>query len=150
MIATYPQAAPAAWAWSASSPKDERRPTIVMIEDDAGIAEMYRRQLTVDGFRVLIAGDGMSGLELVRSARPNLVLLDILLPELEGFGVLERMRQDPALAAIPVVVLSNYGEPDMERRGRAGGAVDYLIKSSTTPTELSARIRRWLTSKTDD
>ena len=121
-----------------------------MIEDDAAIAEMYRRQLTIDGLRVLVAGDGARGLDLIRSSRPDLVLLDILLPELEGFAVLERMRQDAGLAAIPVIVLSNYGEPEMLRRGLAGGALDYLIKSSTTPVQLSARIRRWLGTKTDD
>jgi CheY-like chemotaxis protein len=121
-----------------------------MIEDDAGIADMYRRQLAIDGYRVLIAADGVSGLELVRSARPNLVLLDVLLPEMEGFTVLQHIREDPAVASIPVVVLSNYGEPDMMRRGMAAGAIDYLIKSSTTPVQLSARVRRWLGSKTDD
>jgi CheY-like chemotaxis protein len=129
---------------------EERPPTIVMIEDDAGIADMYRRQLAIDGYRVLIAGDGVSGLELVRSARPNLVLLDLLLPEMEGFTVLQHIREDPFLASTPVVVLSNYGEPEMMRRGMAAGALDYLIKSGTTPAQLSARIRRWLGSKTDD
>ena len=149
MIATFPQHRPQAWAW-AFAPDVKRRPTIVMIEDDAAIAEMYRRQLSIDGLRVLIAGDGARGLDLVRSARPDLVLLDILLPEVEGFTVLERMRQDAGLAAIPVIVLSNYGEPEMLRRALAGGALDYLVKASTTPVQLSARIRRWLGSKTDD
>ena len=123
----------------------------MLVEDDAAIAEMYRMQLAMDGFRILVAGDGASGLELIRTTRPDLVLLDILLPEMEGFEVLERMHADPALAAIPVVVLSNFGEPEMMRRGLARGARDYVIKSSTTPVELSARIRRWLGSpRTDD
>ena len=149
MIATYAPGRWMAWPWSAS-PHEELRPTIVMIEDDLGIAEMYRRQLAMDGFRVIVAGDGVNGLELVRSARPDVVLLDVLLPEMEGFEVLQRIREDPALAAIPVILLSNYGEPDMIQRGRAGGAVDYLIKSSTTPAQLSGRIRRWLRSETND
>lgn len=149
MIATYPQPARSAWLWAAS-PHEARRPTIVMIEDDSGIAEMYRLQLALDGFRVLIAGDGVRGLELVRSTHPDLVLLDLLLPEMEGFTVLQRMRAEPTLATTPVIVLSNFSEPDMMRRGRDEGAVDYLIKSSTTPAALSARVRRWLTSRTDD
>jgi two-component system response regulator FitH len=146
-VYAHPRARP--WLSSAWT-GEERPPTIVMIEDDAGIADMYRRQLAIDGYRVLIAADGVSGLELVRSARPNLVLLDVLLPEMEGFTVLQHIREDPAVASIPVVVLSNYGEPDMMRRGMAAGAINYLIKSSTTPVQLSARVRRWLGSKTDD
>ena len=148
MIATYPTV-PSAWPFFAAT-NEERQPTIVMIEDDAGIADMYRRQLAIDGYRVLLAGDGVQGLELVRSTHPDLVLLDILLPEMEGFTVLDRMREDPTIAATPVIVLSNYGEPEMIRRGQAGGAADYLIKSSTTPAQLSARVRRLLGPKTDD
>jgi CheY-like chemotaxis protein len=149
VIAVY--APPKARLWlSSARTGEERAPTIVMIEDDAGIADMYRHQLAIDGYRVLVAGDGVSGLELVRSTRPNLVLLDLLLPEMEGFTVLQHIRKDAALGSIPVVVLSNYGEPDVMRRGMAAGAIDYLIKSSTTPVELSARVRRWLGSKTDD
>ena len=149
MIAVY--APPRARLWLSSAwTGEERPPTIVMIEDDAGIADMYRRQLAIDGYRVLVAADGVSGLELVCSTRPNLVLLDVLLPEMEGFTVLQHIREDPALASVRVVVLSNYGEPDMMRRGMAAGAIDYLIKSSTTPVQLSARVRRWLGSDTDD
>jgi CheY-like chemotaxis protein len=69
---------------------------------------------------------------------------------MEGFTVLDRMREDPTIAATPVIVLSNYGEPEMVRRGQAGGAADYLIKSSTTRAQLSARVRRLLGPKTDD
>ena len=149
MIATHVQGGRVPWMWF-NAPHEERPPTVVMIEDDAAIAEMYRRQLAIDGFRVLVAGDGVRGLELVRSAHADLVLLDLLLPEMEGFAVLHQIREDPVLAGTPVVVLSNYGEPDMIGRGRAAGAVDYLIKSSTTPSQLSARVRRWLGKETDD
>jgi CheY-like chemotaxis protein len=142
-VSPWRQRAVLAWRFD-SGPGRDRPPTIVMIEDDPAIAEMYASQLILDGYRVLTANDGEAGLDLVRSARPDLVLLDILLPVMEGFEFLDRLRDDPALAATPVLVLSNYADPRMTRAGIERGARAYLIKSRTTPAELSAHVRRWL------
>ena len=117
-----------------------------MIEDDLAIAQMYQRQLALDGFRVLLARDGKGGLDLVRSSRPELILLDVLLPGIQGFELLDVLHKEPALASIPVLILSNYGDPEMQRGGLVRGAREYLIKSSTAPSELSAHVRRWIGS----
>ena len=129
---------------------EERGPTLLMIEDDRAIAEMYRHQLALDGFNVALAFDGEEGLTLASQVEPDLVLLDVRLPGIQGFGVLERLRSDPRLSAIPVVLLSNYGDPRMVERGLQLGARDYLIKSRTTPMELSLKVRALLGSETSD
>jgi len=114
-----------------------------MIEDDLLMAEMYRLQLAMDGFQVTVVNDGRTGLEHVRSGRFDAVVLDLGLPGIDGFEVLTTIRSDPEVTA-PVVILSNYGDPDLVNQGLALGAVEYLIKSKTAPPELSARIRAML------
>jgi DNA-binding response OmpR family regulator len=117
---------------------------VLLIEDDLAIAEMYRRRLAADGLSVVIAPDAAAGLQQMHDATPGVVLLDIRLPDEDGFHVLEAMRSDPALAAVPVLMLSNFGEPATVRRALELGASEYLVKSSVTPTEVSLRVRSYL------
>ena len=107
------------------------------------IALMYQLQLVSDGYEVELATDGGSGLEQIRDAPPDLILLDIRLPGLPGLDVLRAIGLDPRLAGVPVLILSNYGEPAMVRSLQLG-ARDYLIKSQTTPIQLSMRLRDYL------
>lgn len=115
---------------------------VLMIEDDASIAEMYRLQLEHDGFQVSVATTGEIAFSTLSGSAPDVVLLDLLLPDRSGFEVLaalnERFPNHP-----PVVILSNYGEPSMIDRGRALGAVEYLVKSRVTPAEISEQIPGW-------
>jgi len=125
--------------------KGRQRPVIhvLMIEDDSSIAEMYRLQLEHDGYRVSVATTGELAFTTLSGSAPDLVLLDLLLPDRSGFEVLaalnERFPNHP-----PVVILSNYGEPSMIDRGRALGAIDYLVKSRVTPAEISEHIPGWV------
>lgn len=119
-------------------------PDILMIEDDRAIADMYTLQLRADGFHVRVAPDGRTGLASLRERAPALVLLDLRLPQQDGFEVLRELRSDPVLSALRVVILSNYGDAAVIARGLAMGASDYLVKSQTTPSDLSARVRGWL------
>lgn len=109
----------------------------LLVEDDATIAEMYQIALEQAGWDVEVAPDGVVGLTRARAAHPTVVLLDIMLPRLDGFGVLEGLHSDPEAASIPVVVLSNsYGEGSPLERARQLGARDWLTKSNTSPREL--------------
>ncbi len=125
--------------------KGRQRPDVhvLMIEDDSSIAEMYRLQLEHDGYRVSVATTGELAFSTLSGSAPDLVLLDLLLPDRSGFEVLaalnERFPNHP-----PVVILSNYGEPSMIDRGRALGAIDYLVKSRVTPAEISGQIPGWV------
>jgi two-component system, OmpR family, response regulator CpxR len=116
---------------------------VLMIEDDGSIAEMYRVQLEHDGYRVTVATTGEVAFSTLSGSAPDLVLLDLLLPDRSGFEVLaalnERYPNHP-----PVVILSNYGEPSMIDRGRALGAIEYLVKSRVTPAEISGQIPGWV------
>ena len=124
--------------------RERRKPRIALIEDDVAIAMMYQLQLVVDGYDVVLAADGASGLHLLQESPPDLVLLDLRLPKMPGLDVLRSITVDPRLAGIPVLILSNYGEPSVVREGLGLGARDYLVKSQTTPVQLSTRLREYL------
>jgi CheY-like chemotaxis protein len=116
---------------------------VLMIEDDPSIADMYRLQLEHDGYRVSVATTGEVAVSTLTGEKPDLVLLDLLLPDRSGFEVLaalnERLPNHP-----PVVILSNYGEPSMIDRGRELGAIEYLVKSRVTPADISRQIPSWV------
>ena len=117
--------------------------SVLLVEDDLAIAEMYRMQLEADGYRVTIAPTGEEAWAEIQRGRHQLVLLDIRLPGMDGFGVMNQMRsQSPR--PLPVVFLTNYGDPKMMEAGLRLGAVDYIVKSRITPAELSKSIPGWL------
>ncbi len=116
---------------------------VLLIEDDGAIAEMYRVQLEYDGYRVTVATTGENGFAAMASTQPDIVLLDLLLPDRSGLEIMAdiktRFPQHP-----PVVILSNYGEPTMIDRGLALGAIEYLVKSRVTPATVSQSIPGWI------
>ena len=117
--------------------------TVLLVEDDEAVAEMYRTRLELDGYTVIQAGDGVEALHKATDLRPDLIFLDLRLPVLDGFGVLEILRAQPQTAMIPVVIVSNYGEPELVEKGLKLGALDYLVKSKTTPGQLSSGVLSW-------
>ncbi len=114
---------------------------ILLVEDDPAISNMYRVKLTCDGHRVTVAGDGASGLRAALSIEPDLVLLDIRLPGLDGLELLERLRGDERGRHLLVVILSNYNGDEILERARRLGARQCLLKSETTPGLLCERVR---------
>ena len=117
---------------------------VLFIEDDAAVAEMYRLKLELDGYTVTVAPDGEQGLKMARGEAPDIVFLDIRLPRMDGFAVLEALRADDQLRHVPVIILSNYGEAELVERGLKLGALDYLIKAETTPSTLSRGVGKWV------
>ena len=122
----------------------EEEVSVLFIEDDAAVAEMYRLKLELDGYTVTIAPDGEQGLKQARENPPDIVFLDIRLPHMDGFSVLEALRAEKPLSRIPVIILSNYGEAELVERGLKLGALDYLIKAETTPSTLSRGVGKWI------
>ncbi len=116
---------------------------VLLIEDDPAIADMYQVQLEYDGYRVTVAATGEVGYASMLTARPDIVLLDLLLPDRSGLEIMtdikEQLPNHP-----PVVILSNYGEPAMMDRGFSLGALEYLVKSRVTPASVSQSIRGWI------
>ncbi|MFC1632646.1 response regulator transcription factor [Patescibacteria group bacterium] len=120
------------------------KPKILLIEDDSFLSSMYVTKLEISGFDVEAAEDGETGLEKVKSYSPDLVLLDIILPKMSGFEVLESIRKDDAYKDIPVIMLTNLSQRDDVERGLDLGAQDYLIKAHFTPSEVVTKIKKYL------
>lgn len=117
---------------------------VLLIEDDPAVLEMYRMKLELDGYRVHVAVDGEEGIERATELKPDIIFLDIRLPKMDGFAVLEGLRASDRTREVPVVILSNYGERELVERGLKLGALEYLIKSQTTPANLSRGVEGWL------
>ncbi|MFZ0129332.1 MAG: response regulator [Candidatus Dormiibacterota bacterium] len=115
---------------------------VLVIEDDAEAAEMYRLRLAGDGYDVVVGSDGEEGLRLAVAELPDFIYLDLRLPKLDGFEVLERLRAMPATAQIPVIILSNYGDRELQQRGLQLGALEFLVKADVTPRELTDKVEQ--------
>lgn len=117
-----------------------------MVEDDPAIAQMYTYALRRAGYEVVIADTSDAAVRMATEAGPDLVLMDIGLPGRSGLEVLREFRTKPGTAELPVVMLTNYGDPNFVAESEGLGALDYLIKSSTSPTMLAERVKGWCTS----
>ena len=118
----------------------EKKPKIILVEDDPFICEMYA--LKFKSFcQFLVAKDGVEGLEMIRQEKPDLVLLDIILPRLDGFEVLKEMKKDLSLKHIPVLLLTNLGQKKNVKEGLRLGALDYIIKAHYTPSEVVEKVK---------
>jgi DNA-binding response OmpR family regulator len=124
--------------------KEEDEVRVLFVEDDPAVAQMYRLKLELDGYAVEIATDGEQAVARAMAEPPDIVFLDIRLPKLDGLGVLEALRAQRQTRQIPVVILSNYSEGELIERGLKLGALEYLIKSQTTPAKVAGGVEGWL------
>jgi CheY-like chemotaxis protein len=114
---------------------------ILLVEDDPILSQMYLKIFESESYEVVIAQDGDEGVAKTKSEKPDIVLLDIMLPKMSGIDVLELIKKDPETKEIPVVVLTNLaGEKDSER-AMALGAAKYLIKNQYKPTEVEQIVK---------
>jgi DNA-binding response OmpR family regulator len=114
---------------------------ILIIEDDRFLRELIARKLIKEDFNISEAIDGEEGIKKIKEEKPDLVLLDLILPGIDGFEVLSKMKEDPSIIRIPVIILSNLGQREDVERGLKLGAVDYLIKAHFTPGEIIEKIK---------
>ncbi|MBI5655147.1 response regulator [Candidatus Uhrbacteria bacterium] len=119
---------------------------ILIVEDDGFLASIYAQKLELAGYEVAFATNGEDGLKLVAKDRPDLVLLDLLMPQMDGFEVLEKLKGDPATKDIKVLVLTNLGQKEDVDRCLKLGAVGYIIKAHSLPEETVRRIQEILGS----
>lgn len=117
-------------------------PTILIVEDDTFLAGMYVAKLELEHFHVAVANEGEEGLRMAREKHPDLILLDVVLPKMDGFVVLENLKRDESTRAIPVILLTNLGQKRDIERGVALGANDYLIKAHFMPSEVVEKIKK--------
>ena len=114
---------------------------ILIIEDDALISRMYKKALSFEGFEVAVARNGREGLEEAQRTSPELILLDIMMPKMNGLEVLQRLKADEKLKKIPVVVLTNLSGTQDAQKAKQLGAKDYLVKSEYKPKEIADKIK---------
>jgi len=117
---------------------------ILIVEDDKFLRELIARKLTDEGFDIVEAVDGEDGIKKIKETKPDLVLLDLILPSIDGFEVLSRVKGDVSLASIPIIILSNLGQKEEVEKGLDLGAADYLIKAHFTPGEIIEKIKNIL------
>lgn len=114
---------------------------ILLVEDDVFLAGMYVTKLELEGFDVSLASDGKAGLEKAVTDQPACILLDVLLPKMDGFAVLKELKENPTTSAIPVILMTNLGTKQDVVKGLNLGATDYLIKAHFMPSEVIQKIK---------
>lgn len=115
---------------------------ILLVEDDEFLAELYATKLTIEGYEVFLANDGEKGVKVAKEKKPDLILLDIILPKMDGFEALSKIKADQEIKAIPVILLTNLSQKDEVKRGLDLGAADYLIKAHFMPSEVVKKIKQ--------
>ena len=113
---------------------------ILIIEDEEILLNLLQKKLVNLGYQVLTARDGQQGLKVMRETTPDLILLDIIMPKMGGFEVMEEMQKDENLKKIPVIIISNSGQPVELDRAKKLGAKDWLIKIEFDPHEVVEKV----------
>ncbi len=117
---------------------------ILFIEDESALQTTFGDVLGKEGYEVVSALDGEEGLKLVRAIKPDLVLLDLILPKMDGFEVLKKIKEDPEIKDIPVVILTNLEESSDVQKAIELGAKNYLVKANYNLNEVAEKIKKAL------
>lgn len=123
---------------------DATKKKVLIVDDDSFLAGIYATKLDIEGFDVVSAKDGEEGLKALEKGLPDLILLDVLMPKLDGFETLKRIKQIPGAKDIPVIMLTNLGQKEDIEKGLEQGAIDYLIKAHFVPAEAVDKIKKVL------
>jgi DNA-binding response OmpR family regulator len=125
----------------------DKKTKILLVEDDPFLLSMYTTKFELEGFEVVTAEDGEKGLKLANKDKADIILLDILLPKMDGFEVLKELKKNPETKDIPVILLTNLSQRDDVEQGLSMGAADYLIKAHFMPSEVVEKIKKILGEK---
>ncbi len=123
---------------------NENKIAVLLVEDDSFLLGMYATKFELEGFEVLTAEDGEKGLKAAKEKRPDIILLDILMPRMNGVEVLEELKKDDTTKGIPVILLTNLNQKEEIERCMSMGANDYLIKAHFMPSEVIEKVKKIL------
>lgn len=126
---------------------EETKPKILLIEDDKMIVDMYKMRLESEDYEVIVTDKGSEVIELAKAHQPVVILLDIILPETDGFSILQILKKDVETKNIPIMLLTNLGQESDQEKGVDMGANDYLIKSQHTPADVIVKINKLIKKK---
>lgn len=122
----------------------KRKIKILVVEDEAFLLDLYQVKLEQSGFEVVKASNGNEGVSMARLEQPGLILLDILMPQIDGYEMLAKIKNDPKTKNIPVIIFSNLSQKEEVEKGLKLGASDYIIKTSVTPSQLEAKVKEFI------
>lgn len=117
---------------------------VLIVEDEKMLSEMYTTKFRMEEYEVVQAFDGREGLDKAKTEKPDIILLDIILPKLDGFLVLKEIKQTPELKKIPVLLLTNLGQDDDIKKGKKLGADGYFVKANHSPADIVEQVKRQL------
>jgi DNA-binding response OmpR family regulator len=117
---------------------------VLVVEDDKFLANAYRVKCQNEDFNVLVASDGNEGLRILEETTPDVILLDLVMPNKDGFEFMTEVNKDPELKKIPILIASNLGQEEDLKKAMEMGAKDYVIKSDTPLEEILEKIRNYL------
>jgi DNA-binding response OmpR family regulator len=120
---------------------------ILLIEDDKFLRTVLEKKLSAEGFEVVSAVDGDEALEKIISDKPDLILLDIILPKKSGFLVLENIKKDPELRKLPVIIISNLGQEEDIQKGLSLGAIEYFVKAKISLEDIIKKVKEYSEQK---
>jgi len=118
--------------------------TILLIEDEKELADVFGLKLRAEGYNVLNADDGAKGVEMMKESKPDLVLMDLVMPNCDGYKALEQIKKDKSIKDITVCAWSNLTQEDEIEKAKKLGADHYLIKSDYTPSKLAEKVKELL------
>jgi len=122
----------------------QEKTKVLIVEDEEMLVNMYISKFEKEGFEPIKALNGREGLELAKKENPAIVLLDIIMPEMDGFMVLKELKVDPKTKNIPVIMLTNLGQDEDIQKGNKLGAKDYLVKANLTPAQVVDKVKEIL------
>jgi len=125
-------------------PKHNGKKVLLLVEDDPLLINMYQAKFSSEGFEVFTATDGEAGLTLASSEKPDIVLLDIMMPKMDGIEVLRRLKQDKNFSNIPVLMLTNLSEAAKQKEALKLGAKEFIVKANHTPTQVVDKVKQHL------
>lgn len=120
---------------------------VLLVDDDQALRKLYTIELSGRQYTVAEAVDGQDGVDKAKSEKPDLILMDIMMPKLDGIAALSKMKSDAAIKSIPVIMLTNFGQESLVQQAFALGAADYLLKYKVTPAEMAEKVNQVLKAK---
>jgi len=117
---------------------------ILIIEDEELLSNLLKNKLSELGYEVSVASDGLQGFEAIKEVVPDLILLDLVMPKMNGFEVMRKMQEDDSISSIPIIIVSNSGQPVEIDKAKKLGAKDWLIKTEFDPQEVIDKVNKQL------
>lgn len=120
----------------------EKKLTVLVVEDDIFLADLYKTKFELEGFKTYVAYEGEKGYELAQKNKPDVILLDLILPKMSGFSILENLRTKAEFKKTPIILLTNLSQKADIEKGLKMGGTDYLIKAHFMPSEVVEKIKK--------